>query len=75
MKSRQEANRSGLVVLAVELDRVELFAVKQEQVDVVLALPSIERAADRLLAGEGVASSVGEYRFGFEEHATSVSRV
>ncbi|CAL2264929.1 unnamed protein product [Prunus armeniaca] len=48
----------GLVVLAVELDRAELSAVEQEQVTVVLALPSTERAADRLLADEGLVSFV-----------------
>ncbi|CAL8161820.1 unnamed protein product [Prunus armeniaca] len=48
----------GLVVLAVELDRAELSAVEQKQVTVVLALPSTERAADRLLADEGLVSSV-----------------
>ncbi|VVA24585.1 PREDICTED: LOC110745087 [Prunus dulcis] len=44
----------------VELDLVELSATEQEQVNQVLALPSTERATDRLLASEGLISSAGE---------------
>ncbi|KAH0988079.1 hypothetical protein GBA52_015256 [Prunus armeniaca] len=44
----------------VEFDRVELSATEQEQVNQVLALPSTKRAADRLLASEGLISSAGQ---------------
>ncbi|PQQ21349.1 uncharacterized protein Pyn_36854 [Prunus yedoensis var. nudiflora] len=44
---------------AVELERADLFATEQEQVEKVLALSSIERAADILLASEGLSDSIG----------------
>ncbi|KAH0975037.1 hypothetical protein GBA52_016936 [Prunus armeniaca] len=37
----------------LELDRADLLTAKQEQVDVVLSLPSTEIAADKLLIREG----------------------
>ncbi|CAL8999910.1 unnamed protein product, partial [Prunus brigantina] len=44
--------------MPVELDQAELSAIEQEQVAMVLALPNTERAADRLLADEGLVSYV-----------------
>ncbi|KAI5324283.1 hypothetical protein L3X38_033356 [Prunus dulcis] len=43
---------------SMELDRADLSAAEQEQVDVVLALPSSERATYRLLANEGLINFV-----------------
>ncbi|KAI5313486.1 hypothetical protein L3X38_042662 [Prunus dulcis] len=40
--------------IRVELEQADLSTVEQEQVDQVLALPSNERAADILLASEGL---------------------
>ncbi|VVA40453.1 PREDICTED: CISIN_1g0418261mg [Prunus dulcis] len=43
---------------SMELDRADLSAAEQEQVDVVLALPSSERATNRLLVNEGLINFV-----------------
>ncbi|CAL8162191.1 unnamed protein product [Prunus armeniaca] len=45
----------------VELERADLTAAEQKQVDQVLALLSTERAANILLASEGVSGSVGRF--------------
>ncbi|XP_021800858.1 uncharacterized protein LOC110745087 [Prunus avium] len=43
----------------VELGRAHLSTTEHEQVEEVLALPSTERAADILLASEGLSESIG----------------
>lgn len=48
------------VGVAVELQRAELSSIEKKEVDVVLALPSTERAADKLLISEGLINLVGE---------------
>ncbi|PQQ19310.1 hypothetical protein Pyn_07082 [Prunus yedoensis var. nudiflora] len=47
----------SLYIFAVELERAELSAVEQEQVDQILALPSTEKAADKLLVSERLIST------------------
>ncbi|XP_021824477.1 uncharacterized protein LOC110765618 [Prunus avium] len=45
-----------------ELERAHLSTTEHEQVEEVLALPSTERAADILLASEGLSESIGMRR-------------
>lgn len=49
------------MIITVELERADLSAAEQKQVEEVLALPSAERAADILLASEGLSKSVGKW--------------
>ncbi|PQQ04128.1 hypothetical protein Pyn_41190 [Prunus yedoensis var. nudiflora] len=44
----------------VELDRADLSAVEQEEVNQVLAWPSIEKATDKLLVSDGLSSTTSE---------------
>ncbi|CAL2260619.1 unnamed protein product [Prunus armeniaca] len=55
----------------LELDRADLLTAKQEQVDVVLSLPSTEIAADKLLIREGMTAPLcnkcNQHEFGRAE--------
>lgn len=48
------------MTITVELERADLSAAEQKQVEEVLASPSVERAADILLASEGLSESIGK---------------
>lgn len=50
-----------MAIFAVELERADMSAAEQEQVNQVLALPGTERATDILLASEGLISLTNEF--------------
>ncbi|CAL9005374.1 unnamed protein product [Prunus brigantina] len=49
-----------VAIFVVELERADMSAAEQEQVNQVLAVPGTERAADILLASEGLISLTNE---------------